>query len=471
MDKFYKTSLSFVLFLVIINGINAQTNRSNPKQFKLLQQSLNGIQKDLDKDVVEIAIHKLLGGSLIMNTPYHANDKSSRSISTFKLDSVWWDVYFADEGQFKKCEKWTYHYNEQLDPSLATYYWYNLSTNEIIPKFKYELTYDPDRIPKEVIINEWNTDWNKFVRISYDYDTAGNLTQLAYFIWQAPGQQWQDLTRSEYFYDSTGNDTLSIHKVHDALLGWVNGIKEESKYDSGNRLTIRKQYSWENSSYSWLFEKRYDYSYSDSGYTVISEDPIYDGDTVILTYYAKYEYHFDEYNNISYSIQSTRDQYGNQWNSIRKTNYTYDNAYDPSDMIIPTNLLLNENSIFNEFKFDVFSHMLIGIDGGLYYDSNWTPDYRGSLYYSDISTNSPSQLDLINPLIYPNPAIDYIIITCGNNQKEMNFRLFNIHGKMIVNKDVQNLSRISLVNLKKGIYITQLKEKDKIIYTSKLIVF
>lgn len=470
MDKFNKTCLSFALFLVIINGINAQTNHSSLRQFKLFQQSLIGIQQNLDNDVVEIALQKLFGGSQIIEIPYHVKDKGSMSMPTFKLDSVWWDVYYADAGQFKKCEKWTYLYNEQLDPSQATYYWYNYLTDEIIPEFKYVLTYDPNRIPKEVIINEWDMDWNKHVKISYDYDTAGNLTQLAYFIWQAPVQQWEDLTKSEYFYDSTGNDTLSIHKVHDALLGWVNRIKEESKYDSENRLKRRNQYSWENSSSSWLFEERYDYSYSDSEYTVISEDPIYDGNTIVLTYYNKYEYHFDEFNNITYSVQSTWDQYSDQWNSIRKTNYTHNNSYDPGDMAIPTNLLLNENSIFKEFKFDFISHMLIEIDGDIYYDSNWTDDYRGSFYYSDILTKSPSQLDLINPLIYPNPAVDYLIINLGNDQKKLNFGLFDLHGKMIINKDVQSYSRISLVNLEKGTYITQFKEEGRIVFTSKLIV-
>jgi hypothetical protein len=219
-----------------------------------------------------------------------------------------------------------------------------------------------------------------------------------------------------------------------------------------------------------LFEKRYDYSYSDSGYTVISEDPVYDGDILIITYYDKYEYHVDEYNNISYVTHSDRDQYGNKWNFIRRKNYTYDNTYDLSDMSIPTNLFLNENSIFNDFKFDVFNHMLVGMEGGFYYDANWTPDYRGSFYYSDIAATNPSEFNLLTPLIYPNPANDYMTITFGNHQKVMNFRLFDIYGKMIINEDIQNLSRISLVDLKKGIYMIQLIEKGKLISNSKLIV-
>jgi len=65
-------------------------------------------------------------------------------------------------------------------------------------------------------------------------------------------------------------------------------------------------------------------------------------------------------------------------------------------------------------------------------------------------------------IIYPNPANDYNFHRLGSNPKEMNLTIYDMYGKMIINTRVQNDSRIPINRLIRGIYLTQLKDKDRV---------
>jgi hypothetical protein len=86
-----------------------------------------------------------------------------------------------------------------------------------------------------------------------------------------------------------------------------------------------------------------------------------------------------------------------------------------------------------------------------------------------IATNSHSD----NPSlyhVYPNPARDYVLIEMAENHN-VNFRLFTLAGQMILQQQVTGSGqKISLNNLKEGLYVYKVIDDKGKLTTGKLII-
>lgn len=72
-------------------------------------------------------------------------------------------------------------------------------------------------------------------------------------------------------------------------------------------------------------------------------------------------------------------------------------------------------------------------------------------------------------LIYPNPIENEININI-ENKNQVNVKIYNLDGKLLLSKPIETKNaKISTSNLKKGIYIIEISENNKIIKTEKMI--
>lgn len=71
--------------------------------------------------------------------------------------------------------------------------------------------------------------------------------------------------------------------------------------------------------------------------------------------------------------------------------------------------------------------------------------------------------------VYPNPtALNYVNITSNNNSKT-NVIVFDMLGKQVINKTLNNNNRLDISNLKAGLFILKISQ-DNNTFTKKLII-
>lgn len=133
--------------------------------------------------------------------------------------------------------------------------------------------------------------------------------------------------------------------------------------------------------------------------------------------------------------------------------------------------------------------------GGEAKGSGGTTSYSvGQLFYTEINNESGSltqgiqqsysievvsareNMDGINLSVsaYPNPVTDFMILKIGTptlwRSQSLEYRLYDIHGKLLINKKiVADETRISMSSLKPSVYFIRVIEKNKTLKHFKII--
>lgn len=131
---------------------------------------------------------------------------------------------------------------------------------------------------------------------------------------------------------------------------------------------------------------------------------------------------------------------------------------DSSDVTFPgytVNLEAYKEIIFGEqyhFKFAICDVLDGALDSGVFLEAG---SFEGRLI-SDVQDHLPHNLS-----IYPNPAADEIQIESEVLEKST-LQIFNIHGKLVKNKFINNSenARVDISDLDAGIYVLQLTNRD-----------
>ncbi|MBE0675339.1 MAG: T9SS type A sorting domain-containing protein [Bacteroidales bacterium] len=87
-----------------------------------------------------------------------------------------------------------------------------------------------------------------------------------------------------------------------------------------------------------------------------------------------------------------------------------------------------------------------------------------SLYYCN-STNIESE-HTDRYLLYPNPVQDRLFF---HNAKETDMILYDINGRIVISKRLEEISEVSLDNLHDGLYLVILRSQGKVVLAEKLI--
>jgi hypothetical protein len=103
----------------------------------------------------------------------------------------------------------------------------------------------------------------------------------------------------------------------------------------------------------------------------------------------------------------------------------------------------------------------------------WNDIIGSSLLYFTIEKNSNVGINEVKNHseinVYPNPCSDKIVIESDKNLYGINFRIYDIAGKLVKQDIFKEKNEIITVNLNKGIYILQLIEESYIINAIKFV--
>ena len=128
-----------------------------------------------------------------------------------------------------------------------------------------------------------------------------------------------------------------------------------------------------------------------------------------------------------------------KWSVDVKVEYTYDAN--------------GNNTLYNSFLWNKTN-------------GQWSAFNRLTNYYSvPITIFNPEILN-----VYPNPAIDYVVFEVNKISKSATVEIFDMQGKKVIEKKLNENGQISISNLTRGMYVYWLNNIGTI-YTGKLIVY
>lgn len=230
--------------------------------------------------------------------------------------------------------------------------------------------------------------WKDFIRISYEYDFAGNvLEKLTQMDVTGSGNNWTDVEFVSYSYEG-GELSEVIIQSKDGN-DWVNKTKEVYNY-SGDVTTVLY---WDWNGTTWSSDKLYTYNYSDT--------------------------------NIELLIQYMQ---GGAWQNDEKDTYTLDFDERVIEILVEdwegTDWVKDSRTTYN-FEGNVFTSKLIeGWNG-----SSWESTYRSNYVYEN-GNATMGRCEMMSGSEWV-PADGSIEISYGYNAASINFNCYQVDATYI----------------------------------------
>jgi hypothetical protein len=198
-------------------------------------------------------------------------------------------------------------------------------------------------------------------------------------------------------------------------LDWVNSSRTELEYDGDGNQNVMTVYSWDATLAipDWVGEYKIESTFD------VDRRPV----TVISSLWDTGTDGFVPFN---------------------RTESTYGNVYSPTVTYDET----------NGFQYDINS-------------TTWLPSSQTDDYYSDAATyvNKFSERNII---VYPNPAIEFIVFDNVNISESATITVFDIQGKKVIERPLSGNNQISVSNLPKGLYLYKLNNGGTV-YSGRLV--
>lgn len=321
-----------------------------------------------------------------------------------------------------------------------TYLYENLDNDNEnwIASRRYTNTYDDDNYQLSQKREDWSSEsssWSTYQLIAFTYDDGGNMLTTE---WDYISNIWTDDQLSSYTYDSTGNLTIYSWAVRKPKTSdWINDTRYLYTYDSLGNLLIEQAERWNIYIDEWYTAERAVYTYDSNGNEIdlVYEVPILNTDTFKATSYRFY-YSYNEKNELSYELTEKWHIIDSIWFEYGKKYYEYDSfgnlIYFASDVLDNGNWKPSNSTISFEINEKTFSYQVEEV----------------SLYYSAVTTESPSAIAEEPFILYPNPANTYVFFNVGQS-----VAIFDIKGVLV--KAYENAGSIDISDLNSGVYFVR----------------
>ena len=346
---------------------------------------------------------------------------------------------------------------------------------------KTEYTYNPDYTLAESTYYSWNPGWSVIARQLFpDYDVNGNLKEQIYQSWN--GSQWINNWREVKVFNGNNNPTEIIYYDWNGS-NWIQDTKTTVTYLSATVIDKVSDYTWNGSTY--VEDERYSYNYiSNKLDNVINitwnGSQWINGEKTIYTYYGNSKIHEILY----------QDWDGSQWVNYDKDIYVLDSNFnresetyflysigsnqDLIEYTYDTALLLS--SFTHPFKNDTFIYSL-GLENNPYVNKilkEITKTYNGVDWdivsrktYNYDNTAGVNDINDSQIVIYPNPTTDFIYLS--NINEKLDYKLYDVTGKITMEGKISTDNKIDLRNLKRGMFFLQLKTETGNIINRKVL--
>lgn len=381
---------------------------------------------------------------------------------------------------------------------------------------KQVLTYDShgNCILSVEYIKDNNDDWKNGYKTDYTFDIFGNQTSMINSTWLEDENRWRYSHKMKYVYDGQGLGLISYrYSWNDDLETWELRWKENQSINILGNINTIISFSWNDVDLEWNEARKADYTYNNDGLlsTRIYYNWISHSDTWLMAY--QYEYNYDSYNNlisilnimwlndiptnqdkteylynedgnmtesISYDWKVETDQ----WVEQVKSEISYDelgnitqfitsewNSWDMLWMnIAKTNLIYNTDIPFDEVLWpfddedDMFNlvSMLIGVSQQEITEDNEWGDYMSAdLNYSEYLYDFLDEENILDIQLFPNPVSRQFSFHIPDSYQQVRFELYDLQGRIMMKKDVENKEYISVENLNPGVYIYSITSDGK----------
>ena len=363
-------------------------------------------------------------------------DQSNRCVGYFSLE--WNTVSQTMDSSYK--EMYAFDANDRI-VEITTYM---SDGTTLYQDTKISNTYDALGNLTQTLEEAWDftsNGWMNNVLTSSTYDTNGGLTQEVHSLWDVGLQQWIYNFRITNTY-SNGSITFSLNEFFDvAQNAWVGNTQTTYLYDgSGLLLSEESQYFDAAVTLSWIPGTLIEYSYNANGQKDVVTSSYYDVAMGTYTPNSLTNYVYDAEGNMVQEINlDTMDPF----NPYYRQNFTFDNTYTFSDLILP-NFLVEEVP-------DYFTHKLDQLSIDMWDGTEWLNENSAMLYYSAQSVVGVNEMEEKTPvLLYPNPVRNQMMIQFkGSNQIAL---LYNASGKCLSKQTILGNTVVEIGHLPAGMY-------------------
>ncbi len=423
----------------------------------------------------------LYSTSLIYAQESFQRNTSTSSREVKRLDNYEYQSWDETSNQWKKTYKDEYLYDNNFNLiqtlkydrtkadtwELSSRYNYYYDQNGNLSEYSRELISLKDIIGEEYIYDE---NRNLITVIYYKVDPDTNqknrgASQLKYTYYEN-GLVKEEISydsdedkitdKKEYVYDDRGNKIQILDYYLKSENDWVVSSKTEYTYDSHNNSTSHKQYVLDPSTEKLDTKPKnrsmQEYYYNNDDLLEKELFMTWDKDNNNWKTNSGKKYKYDISGNLTETIFFD----GNDENSVSiRDDYAFSDSYDKKEMILPAPDFFNDFFLF-EYNNIPTNYIRYSWDSK---SDGWKPS---SMYTYKYSTQEITSLvsSQAGSMIYPNPATEYINIRIPERKEHVSFELFDLQGKKIMEKYVENQGSVDMANLNSGVYFYTLSAEN-----------
>jgi len=416
-------------------------------------------------------------GSTTMETQYYWYPEQSKWIPNARFEYSYnslgyvtseleyeWDEYTNTYAAYWKTE---YTNNLNGNPTIMIYSYREEVTSEWAEYSKTEYSYNNNENLTLAVAYDWDNDisqWLPKVKSEFIFNSNQNLSTNIFSEWVIASNQWKNVTKDEYTYDINDNEILLIHYqwAMDGSNVWIEYSKHENTFDENGNLLIHTSYDWNFITSFWEANLETEFVYNANNEIITAIYRNWDTNINQWNNTSKLEYIYDENGNPLIESYSTWDQNSGEWTYSAKGEYSFNYNYDISELLLP------DTWMFTQDYPEEVMNMLTSINRFAFIDSNWLSTSQTTYYYSEIGVGIIEN-DGKDVVVFPIPANDFIIFNIGNNTKLFTVEIYDIQGKTVLRKVVNNDEQVLVKHLNSGVYMYELSTKDDI-YRGKIMI-
>jgi len=387
-----------------------------------------------------------------------------------------WNI-LTEAWDFKVKNESVYDVNE--NNTLSTSYTWDTNLNDWSYDYKFEFSYDSNNFESQWIRYNWDkslSTWTKSYNLINTRDALNNLVLQEIFTWNTVSNGWDLTDRDVFTYDN--GYTTDVYTVYDSLTKtWKNDGKWETNYDSAGNQTLYAYYIWNNTTNTWVGSGEKEEKVFDTAGRQTLEATYYWSTNTKAWEGAgiKYEKSFDDAGRQTLDATYNWNSTTKEWEGYRKEEFTFDNIgretmnarYDWDEFAKNWKGLDKNTSSYHNFTLidDSFTGEDV-IDNIVYYDwdifsKGWVKEGTVIGFYSEVSTALKNPIQN-NVSVYPTLASNNLTVSVSPQLLGSTFSVFDIVGGTVLKGVIANqTSTWDVSQWAKGIYLLKIGNQSQ----------
>lgn len=456
--------------------------------------------------------------SKVFQKPDHASRHLSRQLNVIPrtdlkadvatdqtMDSILWELYDTNTATWVLSERELFTYDGSGNMTNYVWFAYDSVDMKILPSDREIVSYTGQQgQPTEIIWLTWDkasSQWVNEAKYELAYDGDGNLVEETVYEWDPVGSQWLEGARFDMLYDGSGNLLTEYWLFWDEdSAKLVYTFKDEYIYEGG-KLTTWEEYWWEEGAWELTYYTEYTYDNGNliledtKGWDFLSNDwgdfsktaYTYAGDKVateeqwrfdwaqfMMVRQSYFVYTWDADGNMTTEIESSWDEGAGavkslsnaaaDWVETWKSEWTFNKDFTIMNLYVPYWFMADVTDL-------TFVHMPVSETGYFNNNGTWDLNYRQTAYYSEFGGGGPTGIEDLKraPVsVFPIPASDLITFTWDEKYGRLNLELYNLTGKRIISRSIENQETLGVDQLARGVYLYRLRDNNDLIHTGKI---